>query len=187
MMTQNPLMNLPAALQGLCQSVHTAHHDAIHKLLLDLSTCLTHAEGLLVGLPAEIAQGQADRYTRHVVYADPHGSFTIAYLIWRPEQFSAVHGHKTWCAYRVLKGELTETHYRWEPATSIATAYRSVKRRAGDIVTASPGLAQIHRLGNTSNNLAISLHIYGVDQAHINAGVNEVIKDTMARDCFQSH
>jgi predicted metal-dependent enzyme (double-stranded beta helix superfamily) len=172
----NLLTTFSGNLQALCKSVQTAHRDAVPKLLQDIATCMAQAEDMLVGLPIDIAQGHADGYVRHIAYADPQGGFTIAYLVWRPEQFSPVHGHKTWCAYRVLKGELTETHYRWDPNAGLAIPHGAAMRGPGDTITASPGLHQIHRLGNASEDIAVSLHIYGVDQAHIGAGVNHVVE-----------
>jgi predicted metal-dependent enzyme (double-stranded beta helix superfamily) len=168
--TMNPLPVLPRALQVLCESVQAVHQDAARKLLQELAACVAQPGDMLIGLPADLAQGHADGYARHIAYADPLGGFTIAYLIWRPGQFSPVHGHKTWCAYRVLKGELTETHYRWDPGAGLAIAHGSAVRRPGDVSTASAGLHQIHRLGNASTEVAVSLHIYGVGHAHIATG-----------------
>jgi len=86
-----------------------------------------------------------------------------------------VHGHKTWCTYQVLQGELAETHYRWDPVAAAAIACGEVSRRPGDVVTAAPGLRQIHRLGNAGPGVAVSLHIYGVDQADLCTGVNHLV------------
>ena len=41
--------------------------------------------------------------------------------------------------------------------------------------TAAPGLHQIHRLGNAGPGVAVSLHIYGVDQADLCTGVNHLV------------
>ncbi len=167
----------PAALQALCASVESAQRNAAQALLRELNASVADAGvEALAGLPEALRQGCPERYARHVAYADPHGSFTIAYLIWRPGQFSPVHGHKTWCTYRVLQGELSETHYRWDPASRQAQACGHAVRHAGDIVTASPGLQQIHRLGNASDDVAISLHIYGVAEADIASGVNHLVQ-----------
>ncbi|WP_144635910.1 cysteine dioxygenase family protein [Bordetella genomosp. 13] len=172
-----PLSATPAPLQALCASVEHAQRKAAQALLHELNASVADAGAdALAGLPPALRQGCPERYTRHVAYADPHGSFTIVYLIWRPGQFSPVHGHKTWCTYRVLQGELTETHYRWHPASRQAEACGQALRRAGDIVTAAPGLQQIHRLGNAGDGIAISLHIYGVAEADIASGVNHLVQ-----------
>lgn len=165
-------------LQSFGRSVETVHRHAVHEMLHELAASTSDIEKILAELPASLAQGHPDHYTRHVAYADPHGSFTIAYLIWRQGQFSPIHGHRTWCAYRVLRGELTETHYNWELATQKATHKGEVVRRPGDIVTGAPGFSQIHRLGNADTETAISLHIYGVAEKDLSTGVNHLVEAT---------
>ncbi|ARP89598.1 hypothetical protein CAL14_04285 [Bordetella genomosp. 9] len=123
----------------------------------------------------------AQGYSRHVAYADPDGLFTIVYLVWPPRQFSPVHGHHTWCAYRVVKGELAETLYRWDAASGCARPWRRQTRRQGDIVTAGPGLEQIHRLGNAGDETAVSLHVYGVGERAIATGVNRIVSTEAGR------
>jgi predicted metal-dependent enzyme (double-stranded beta helix superfamily) len=177
----------PAALARLCDSLRAARH--------------LPPDGLLGAVAREVAQANPDLgkalhaaralcrthhnaervgYSRHVAYADPYGHFTIVYLVWPPQQFSPVHGHRTWCAYRVLQGELTETLYRWDAGTQCAVPVREAARRPGDIVTAEAGLEQIHRLGNAGADLAVSLHVYGVDAQAIATGVNHLVRTASA-------
>ncbi|WP_238912774.1 cysteine dioxygenase family protein [Achromobacter insolitus] len=162
-------------LQSLCASVQAAQMNAARALLRELAASVAQAGDMLQGLPTDLRAGRAESYTRHVAYADPHGAFTMVYLIWRPGQFSPVHGHKTWCTYQVLQGELTETHYRWDHESATAQACGVVARRPGDIVTATQGLRQIHRLGNAGTKIAVSLHIYGVAQGDLCTGVNHLV------------
>ncbi|MCG2603228.1 MAG: cysteine dioxygenase family protein, partial [Achromobacter sp.] len=129
-----------ADLRSLCESVQAAQMNAARALLRELASSVANAGDMLRALPEDLRAGRADTYTRHIAYADPHGAFTVAYLIWRPGQFSPVHGHKTWCTYQVLQGELAETHYRWDPVAAAAIACGEVSRRPGDVVTAAPGL-----------------------------------------------
>lgn len=164
-----------ADLRSLCESVQAAQMNAARGLLRDLASSVASAGDMLQNLPAELRAGRAESYTRHIAYADPHGAFTVAYLIWRPGQFSPVHGHKTWCTYQVLQGDLTETHYRWNEDAAIAVPCGEAVRRPGEIVTASQGLRHIHRLGNGGDGIAVSLHIYGVDQADLSSGVNHLV------------
>jgi len=172
-----PLSPSSSPLHTLCASVALAQRKAAQALLRDLNTSVAHAgDSALAGLPPALRHGSPDGYTRHVAYADPHGSFTLVYLVWRPGQHSPVHGHKTWCTYRVLQGELSENHYRWLPTRQRAEPCGQALRRTGDIVAATPGLKQIHRLGNASDRIAISLHIYGVAAADIATGVNHLVQ-----------
>ena len=116
-----------------------------------------------------------DRYARHVLYADPHGRFTILALVWSEGQFSPVHAHNTWCAYAVHCGALAETLFRIDAATAQATPLRTESRRAGYGCFARSGLEQIHRLGNAGPEPAISIHVYGVDAGQVCSHVNWVL------------
>ncbi|WP_372432926.1 cysteine dioxygenase [Bordetella pseudohinzii] len=167
-------------LSDLCRMVDHAAQKAAASLLAELAEGVAAADGILAYLPEALRQGHPDHYTRHIAYADPQGRFTIAYLIWRQGQFSPVHGHKTWCTYRVLQGQLSESHFRWNAQTGQAEPTGGKLRRPGEIVTAMPGLQQIHRLGNAQAQTAISLHIYGVPQADIATGVNLTVGSAQA-------
>lgn len=118
--------------------------------------------------------GQPDRYERHIIHADPLGRYTIVALVWRPGQATPVHGHQTWCAYTILRGEMREDHYTWHADEQCAVLTGDVGRQRGDVVAAHAGLEQIHRLNNASSAVAISLHVYGVPGARIATHVNRI-------------
>lgn len=140
------------------------------------------ASGLAAGLPddatllgmlsAEQREGSPHGYVRHLVHADPLGRFSAMLLVWRPGQWSPVHGHRTWCAYRVLEGALRERHYRWDPARAAALPQGGADRPAGSLICVPSGLGHIHAFGNDGNTVAISLHLYGVDAGAIATGIN---------------
>jgi len=164
-----------SCLDSLCATVRAAQQNAARGLLDELASADADLHGMLAHLPEALRQGSPDTYLRRVAYSDPHGSFTIFYLVWRPGQATPVHGHKTWCTYRVLQGELSETHYRWDADSELARPVGEALRRPGDAVTATPGLERIHRLRNAGDDIAISLHIYGVARAEAQTGVNHVV------------
>src|SRR5690606_30003978 len=140
-----------------------------------LARSAADAPDLLEHLPVHLRDGHPDTYLRHIAYSDPQGTFTVFYLVWRPGQATPVHGHKTWCAYRVLQGELQETHYQWDAAACVAGQEGGALRRPRDVATATPGLHQIYRLRNAGDRVAISLHIYGVAQADAQSGVTQLV------------
>jgi len=170
-----PASLAPSCLDSLCATVRSAQRNAARQLLDDLAGGETDIEGMLAHLPASLREGQPGTYLRHIAYTDPHGSFTIFYLVWRPGQATPVHGHKTWCTYRVLQGELHETHFQWDEQAGLARPVGSAQRLPGAVVTAFPGLEQIHQLRNAGDGIAISLHIYGVSQADAQTGVNHLV------------
>lgn len=132
-------------------------------------------------LSAEQRKGQAERYTRHILYAHPQGLFTVMALVWRPGQSTPVHGHFTWCSYFILEGDMQEDHFAWNPATECATLHGYVDRPRGDAVASHAGMDQIHRLRNASDDVAISIHVYGVDGPRIATHVNRIATVTPAR------
>ena len=114
-------------------------------------------------------------YTRHILHADPEGRFTVAALVWEPQQSSPVHAHHTWCAYRVVTGVLTESHFEWDAVQQKAYLFNRVKRKTGQSVCGNAGLDLIHRLGNETKRRAISIHAYGTAVENISTHVNHVL------------
>lgn len=127
-------------------------------------------------LSPEQKQGRADRYARHLLYADPAGRFSIVSLVWGAGQFSPVHGHYTWCSYVVVSGQLHEESYVWARDQKVATLTGATDRRAGDLCFSHAGLEEIHRLGNFGDEPAVSVHVYGVDGPRVSSHVNRVVK-----------
>lgn len=115
-----------------------------------------------------------ERYVRHLLRADPDGGYAVVALVWRPGQMSPVHAHRTWCAFGVQQGVLTETFYEsGDPPVPRAT--RLLGPGGTGSGPADPG--QIHRLANLSCRVAISIHCYGVAFDRFGADVNLVLGD----------
>lgn len=120
-------------------------------------------------------EGSVEKYRRHLLAADPHGRYAIAALVWLPQQASPVHAHHTWCGYAVLEGALSETIFEWNGAQDGASATRTRARKRGAVSFVRGGRGGIHRLGNSSDAPAVSLHIYGVSGAQIATHVNDIV------------
>jgi predicted metal-dependent enzyme (double-stranded beta helix superfamily) len=115
-----------------------------------------------------------DTYTRHLVYADPNGLFSILALVWGPGQGSPVHGHHTWCGVGVYSGELTERFFRLSPGDTQPVEIRTVHRTAGDSCFDGGRDGVIHQIVNLTDSIATSIHIYGVGADKITTGVNRI-------------
>jgi predicted metal-dependent enzyme (double-stranded beta helix superfamily) len=148
-----------------------------NRLLNGISLLLDEAEQLMSLLPPSALASASSTYSRHLVYSDELGRYSAMLLVWHPGQHSPVHGHRTWCTYKVLQGQLTERHYKWNAATRRAKKCGQISRHAGDVVSAPAGLADIHQLVNQSVEVAVSLHIYGVDSERISTHVNYLIHE----------
>ncbi len=163
----------PLAL--LASGMEATLSQSARMVAAHVAATMPDTDTLLAGLPPGALDGSADTYTRHLVHADPYERFSVMLLVWRPGQHSPVHGHRTWCAYRVLRGTLSERHYRWHPENRTATQVGAVTRETGATFSVPAGLQHIHALGNDSDTVAVSLHIYGVEHDRIATGVNLLV------------
>lgn len=123
-------------------------------------------------LPPERRRASHENYARHLLHGDRQGRFSILSIVWDQGQASPIHGHHCWCAVGVYLGALTESLYGGEAGTPVVVESR--RRDAGTLSFDGPRQG-IHRLGNDSGSIAISLHVYGVAQDRISTGVNRVI------------
>ena len=162
-------------LTQLAADIAAACDGAPERMAARVVAALKLAAADPILLTAEQCAADPDRYARHVIHSDPRGRFTILALVWTSGQFSPVHAHDTWCAYAVRHGDLTETLFRFDAATERAIPLRTETRRAGYGCFARSGLEQIHRLGNSRLEPAISIHVYGVDSARVCSHVNRVL------------
>jgi predicted metal-dependent enzyme (double-stranded beta helix superfamily) len=120
--------------------------------------------------------GAPQKYQRHILTADPDGRYAVASLVWQPGQASPVHAHHAWCGYVVLEGTLSESIYDWNEAQDCATHLRTQPRPHGAVSFVRAGRGGIHQLGNASDALAISLHVYGVAETQFATHVNDIVR-----------
>ena len=124
-------------------------------------------------LPPERRRASHENYARHLIYADPAERFSILAIVWDRGQQSPVHAHHCWCAVGVYQGMLTETYYR-EAVDGKPPLETGSARHAVGASTFDGSGTGIHRIGNYSGVLAISLHVYGVAKDRISTHVNRV-------------
>ena len=123
-------------------------------------------------LPPERRRASHENYARHLIYADPADRFSILAIVWDRGQISPIHGHHCWCAVGVYQGLLTEIYYRGGAGEEPPVESGSARHTVGES-TFDRG-AGIHRIGNYSGVLAISLHVYGVAKDQISTHVNRL-------------
>jgi len=116
-------------------------------------------------LSEEQRLGSPDGYRSHTLYVEPDGSFSIIGLVWRPGQFTRIHDHVTWCVFGVIQGTEHEDLYDAE-LNLVGQSDNEVGEVSG---FAPPG--DIHRVHNTSDTTAISIHIYGTDVTRVGSSV----------------
>jgi predicted metal-dependent enzyme (double-stranded beta helix superfamily) len=176
-----PLARLCDALDAIfAASAHWPEPSASSFFARSMRVALAQAAADPALLTAEQREGSEEKYRRHLLAADPHGRYAIAALVWQPQQASPVHGHHTWCGYAVLDGTLNETIFEWDGVRHCASATREQARQRGAVSFVRGGRGGIHQLGNRSDALAVSLHIYGVPGARIATHVNDVVQTAQA-------
>ncbi|NBE96658.1 cysteine dioxygenase [Nonomuraea sp. KC401] len=124
--------------------------------------------GLDVLTPEERA-GSPDGYVSRVLHAQE--DFSIVAVVWRPGQFTAIHDHVSWCTFGILSGVEYETLYR-DMGDHLVEIGRAANRPGEVSGFAPPG--DIHMVRNTSDEVGVSLHVYGADVSRLGSSVRRV-------------
>ena len=83
-------------------------------------------------------------------------------MVWLPGQETVIHDHVAWCVTAVLQGrEYEEIFALVDCGRALALAARNVNPTGSVSGFAPPG--DIHRVRNTGDSVAISMHVYGAD------------------------
>ena len=109
--------------------------------------------------------GSPDGYRSHTLHVEPDGSFSIIALVWRPGQMTRIHDHMTWCVFGVIQGVEHEELFD----ADLNLLGRS-DNHVGDVSGFAPP-GDIHRVHNTSDATAISIHVYGTDVTRVGSSV----------------
>jgi predicted metal-dependent enzyme (double-stranded beta helix superfamily) len=135
-------------------------------------------------LPASLRRGDPAGYQSHLLHAEPGGSFSVSAMVWRPGQQTPVHDHVAWCVTAVRQGQEYEEIFTLSdgglsdggraggPAVG-GRALRLVARNvnpAGSVSGFAPP-GDIHRVRNTGDTVAISLHVYGTDISRLGTSI----------------
>ena len=134
-------------------------------------TALLVAEQLRRHLPTadvltdEQRAGTPDGYRGHTLHVEPDGSFSIVALVWRPGQMTRIHDHTTWCVFGVIQG--VEHEDLFDADLSLVG---SSDNHVGDVSGFAPP-GDIHRVHNTTDTTAISIHVYGTDVTRTGSSV----------------
>jgi 3-mercaptopropionate dioxygenase len=113
-------------------------------------------------LPALLRHGDPCCYQSHLLYAEPDGSFSVAAMVWLPGQETVIHDHVAWCVTAVLQGlEYEEVFALADGGRALTLIARNVNAPGSVSGFAPPG--DIHRVRNTGDDVAVSMHVYGAD------------------------
>jgi 3-mercaptopropionate dioxygenase len=113
-------------------------------------------------LPAPLRRGDPAGYQSHLLHAEPDGSFSISAMVWMPGQQTMIHDHVAWCVTGVLQGrEHEEIFALTDGGRALLLIARNANPAGAVSGFAPPG--DIHRVRNTGDTVAISMHVYGAD------------------------
>jgi predicted metal-dependent enzyme (double-stranded beta helix superfamily) len=116
-------------------------------------------------LTPEQRLGSPDGYRSHTLHVEADGSFSIIGLVWRPGQVTRIHDHLTWCVFGVIQGIEHE-----ELFDAGLTLLGESDNHVGDVSGFAPP-GDIHRVHNTADTTAISIHVYGTDVTRLGSSV----------------
>src|SRR6266545_7783000 len=116
-------------------------------------------------LAPEQRLGSPDNAASHTLHVEPDGSFSITAVVWRPGQITRIHDHTTWCVFGVIQGVEHEDVFD----ADLNLVSRN-DNHVGDVSGFAPP-GDIHRVHNTADTTAISIHIYGTDVTRTGSSV----------------
>lgn len=137
---------------------------------LDWQRTAEHVVGVLhedlpdpaILLPPLLRRGDPAGYQSHLLYVEPDGSFSVCVMVWLPGQQTVIHDHVAWCVTGVLQGrEYEEVFALTDGGRALELSARNLNLAGTVSGFAPPG--DIHRVRNTGDDVAISMHIYGAD------------------------
>ena len=118
-------------------------------------------------LPLMDEAGRAEDW--YVAYCRdaPDCSYSLQIFVWPPGSATRIHDHSSWGAFCCVVGSILEERYERADDGSVPDYARLKKlwrlewRREDGISTVLPYKRGIHRVGNPTEEAAISVHLYG--------------------------
>ena len=123
-------------------------------------------------LPARHRVPADEGYCPHLVHVAPDGRWSLVSLVWKPGQRTPIHDHVSWCVVGVHRGEEYETTYRLagEEAAPYLIATAQTVNPIGSVVALVPP-GDIHRVKNSCDGVAVSIHVYGADVSALGSSI----------------
>jgi predicted metal-dependent enzyme (double-stranded beta helix superfamily) len=117
-------------------------------------------------LPLMDEAGRAEDW--YVAYRhDAHCSYSLQIFVWHPGSATRIHDHSSWGAFCCVVGSILEERYERADDGSVSD-YAHLKKvwrlkwsREDGISTVLPYERGIHRVGNATEEAAISVHLHG--------------------------
>ena len=101
------------------------------------------------------------------------GSYSLQVFVWPPGSKTRIHDHSSWGAYCCALGTIFEERYeRLDDGSQrdharLRKAWERVWKEGEGTLTVLPYEGGIHRIGNSGEKTAISVHLYGPRMSNI--------------------
>jgi len=118
-------------------------------------------------------QPRNDHYARHLVHVDRKRRFIVVSLVWGSGQGTPIHDHQTWGVAGVIQNELRVTNYlrlddKKKPGFADLREASAIVAPPGTVTYVLPPNEEIHKMENSGDDTAISLHVYGNEISECN-------------------
>ncbi|MCH9641007.1 MAG: cysteine dioxygenase [Actinomycetia bacterium] len=111
-------------------------------------------------LPEAYAAARSDRYAQYLLHCDPLERFSIVSFVWGSGQCTPVHNHTVWGLVGVLRGAERTEEFELRDGLPRDLEKNTVMA-AEEIAAVSPTVGDWHRVTNASDDVSVSIHIYG--------------------------
>jgi predicted metal-dependent enzyme (double-stranded beta helix superfamily) len=118
-------------------------------------------------LPLLEEAGRAEDWYVAYRHDDPERSYSLQAFVWPPGSTTKIHDHSSWGAFCCVVGSVLEERYERADNGSLRNRARLRKlwrlewRREDGVSTVLPYERGVHRVGNPTEEPAISVHLYG--------------------------
>ena len=122
-------------------------------------------------LGAKFCQIKPGSYARRLLLRDSAMGYTAVVMTWAPGQTTPIHDHAgIWCVEGIVQGEINVTRYKLKRQTGesfLFTVQAPILASVGSTGSLIPP-DEYHALANTTDAVAITVHIYGGEMDHCN-------------------
>ena len=130
-------------------------------------------------LPAEYGVARPDRYAQYLLHCDPLERFSMVSFVWGPGQRTPVHNHTVWGLVGVLRGAERSEEYELRDGMPTDVGKSHLMTR-GEVDAVSPTIGDWHRVTNASEDVSISIHVYGgnvggLHRSKVDAGTGRLV------------
>jgi predicted metal-dependent enzyme (double-stranded beta helix superfamily) len=139
-------------------------------------------EGEIRPVLEEARGAEGDWYVAHSYGGEDH-TYSLQVFIWPPSTETKIHDHSTWGVYCCAVGSVLEERYeRLDDGSRLDHArLKKIRQRmwskedgASSVLPHDGG---IHRVGNPSDSLAISVHLYGPRMGEVDGRDYDLFRD----------